>query len=118
MKSKFSNLEIRFHKRQISFLVVKTVKCKRGISFKILCKATDLKNSSSKRSNIMVIGIQSLNGLNIKALASWTRSMGSKFDTWCGSLAAALTSRHVALLSWHYVTDMGPTNSKHAYRII
>jgi len=26
-------LEIRFHKRQVSFLVVKTVKCKSGISF-------------------------------------------------------------------------------------
>jgi len=32
MKFEFSNLEIRFHKRQVSFLVVKTVKCKRGIS--------------------------------------------------------------------------------------
>jgi len=31
MKLKFSNLEIRFYKRQVSFLVVKTVKCKRGI---------------------------------------------------------------------------------------
>jgi len=26
------NLKIRFYKRQVSFLVVKTVKCKRGIS--------------------------------------------------------------------------------------
>jgi len=26
-------LEIRFHKRQILFLVVKTVKCKRGMSY-------------------------------------------------------------------------------------
>jgi len=32
MKFEFSNLEIRFHKSQVSFLVVKTVKCKRGIS--------------------------------------------------------------------------------------
>jgi len=32
MKFKFYNLEIRFHKRQVvSFLVVKIVKCKRGI---------------------------------------------------------------------------------------
>jgi len=27
----FQNVKIRFHKRQVSFLVVKTVKCKRGI---------------------------------------------------------------------------------------
>jgi len=32
MKIEFQNLKIRFHKRQVSFLVVKTVKCKRGIS--------------------------------------------------------------------------------------
>jgi len=32
MKFEFENLEIRFHKRQVPFLVVKTVKCKRGIS--------------------------------------------------------------------------------------
>jgi len=31
MKFEFKNLEIRFHKRQISFLVVKTDKCKRSI---------------------------------------------------------------------------------------
>jgi len=31
MKFEYSNLEIRFHKCQVSFLVVKTVKCKRGI---------------------------------------------------------------------------------------
>jgi len=30
-KFEFQNLKIRFHKRQVSFLVVKTVKCKRGI---------------------------------------------------------------------------------------
>jgi len=29
MKFEFLNLEIRFHKRQVSFLVVKIVKCKR-----------------------------------------------------------------------------------------
>jgi len=29
MKFEFGNLEIRFHKRQVSLLVVKTVKCKR-----------------------------------------------------------------------------------------
>jgi len=34
VKFKFENLEIRFHKRQFSFLVVKTVKCKRGVSYK------------------------------------------------------------------------------------
>jgi len=28
-------LEIRFRKRLVSFLVVKTVKCKRGISFRV-----------------------------------------------------------------------------------
>jgi len=27
----FLNLEIRFYKRQVSFLVAETVKCKRGI---------------------------------------------------------------------------------------
>jgi len=32
MKFKFENLEISFHKGLISFLVVKTVKCKRSIS--------------------------------------------------------------------------------------
>jgi len=35
MKFEFSNLEIRFHKLQVSFLVVKTVKCKRGMSLKL-----------------------------------------------------------------------------------
>jgi len=30
MKFEFSNLEIHLHKRQASFVVVKTVKCKRG----------------------------------------------------------------------------------------
>jgi len=38
-KSEFSNLEIRFHKRQVSFLVVKTVKCKRGKSIILNLKA-------------------------------------------------------------------------------
>jgi len=33
MKFEFWSLEICFHKRQVSFLVVKNVKCKRGISF-------------------------------------------------------------------------------------
>jgi len=33
MKFEFYNLETRFHKRQVSFLVVKTVKCKRSIGF-------------------------------------------------------------------------------------
>jgi len=32
MKFELQNLEIRFHKHQVSFLVVKTFKCKRGIS--------------------------------------------------------------------------------------
>jgi len=32
IKSEFQNLEIRFYKRQVSFLVVITVKCKRGTS--------------------------------------------------------------------------------------
>jgi len=36
MKFEFKYLKIGFHKRQVSFLVVKTIKCKRGISFKIL----------------------------------------------------------------------------------
>jgi len=31
-KFEFLNLEMRFHKRQVSFLIVKTVTCKRGIS--------------------------------------------------------------------------------------
>jgi len=34
IKSEFYNLEIHFHKRQVSRLVVKTVKCKRGIRCK------------------------------------------------------------------------------------
>jgi len=33
MKFEFENLKIRFHKCQVSFLVVKTVKCKRDINF-------------------------------------------------------------------------------------
>jgi len=33
VKFEFQNLEICFHKRQVSFLVVKTIKCKRGITF-------------------------------------------------------------------------------------
>jgi len=36
IKFEFSNLEIRSHKRQVSFLIVKTVKCKLGISFDVL----------------------------------------------------------------------------------
>jgi len=36
MKFEFKNLEIGFHKRQVSFLVVKTIKCKRGIIFERL----------------------------------------------------------------------------------
>jgi len=32
IKFEFENLEIRFHKRQVSFLVAKTAKCKRGIT--------------------------------------------------------------------------------------
>jgi len=31
MKFEFKNLKTRFHKRQVSFLVVKTIKGKRGI---------------------------------------------------------------------------------------
>jgi len=31
MKFEFQNLKIRFHKRQVSFRVVKTVKCKRDM---------------------------------------------------------------------------------------
>jgi len=37
IKFEFKNLEIRFHKRQDSFLVVNTVKCKRGISGEGVC---------------------------------------------------------------------------------
>jgi len=33
MKFEFENLEICFYIRQVSFLVVKTAKCKRGINF-------------------------------------------------------------------------------------
>jgi len=33
VKFEFENLKIRFHKRQVSFLVVKTAKCKRDISY-------------------------------------------------------------------------------------
>jgi len=32
VKFEFQNLEIHIHKRQVSFLVVKTVKCKSGVS--------------------------------------------------------------------------------------
>jgi len=35
MKLEFKNLEIRVHKRPVSFLAVKTVKSKRGISQKV-----------------------------------------------------------------------------------
>jgi len=35
LKFEFYNLEIRFHKRQVSFLIVKTVKCKRDIRFNL-----------------------------------------------------------------------------------
>jgi len=41
MKFEFQNLQIRFHTRQVSFLVFKTVMCKRGIrlvSAIICCK--------------------------------------------------------------------------------
>jgi len=33
MKFEFINLESCFYKRQVSFLVVKTAKCKRGINY-------------------------------------------------------------------------------------
>jgi len=36
MKFEFQNLDIRFRKAKVSFLVVKSVKCKRGIKFLIL----------------------------------------------------------------------------------
>jgi len=36
MKFKFLKLEIRFHKRQVSFLIVKTASCKRGIRLFIM----------------------------------------------------------------------------------
>jgi len=36
IKFEFYKLEIRFHKRQVSFLFVKTAKCKRGIKYCIL----------------------------------------------------------------------------------
>jgi len=35
MKFEFLNLEIRLHKRQVSFLVIKIVKCNRGIRLRI-----------------------------------------------------------------------------------
>jgi len=34
IKFEFYNLETRFHKRQVSFLIVKTVKCKRDINLR------------------------------------------------------------------------------------
>jgi len=37
MKFEFSNLEIHFYKRQVSFLVIKTIKCKRGIREVFFC---------------------------------------------------------------------------------
>jgi len=40
MKFEFSNLKICFHKCQISFLVVKTVKCKCGIKLPTNMKYT------------------------------------------------------------------------------
>jgi len=38
MKFEFKNLEIGFHKCQVSFLVVKTIKCKRGIRLQVVHK--------------------------------------------------------------------------------
>jgi len=35
-------LEIRFHKRQVSFLVVKTVECKRGITLSMIIATPSL----------------------------------------------------------------------------
>jgi len=35
MELEFENLEIHFQKRKVSFLEVKTVKCKRGMSLKL-----------------------------------------------------------------------------------
>jgi len=37
MKFEFKYLEIGFHKRQVSFLVVKTIKCKRSIRLLFKC---------------------------------------------------------------------------------
>jgi len=51
IKFEFKNLEIRFHKRQVSFLVIKTVKCKRGISekFNFFNTGCSLKKEGSTR---------------------------------------------------------------------
>jgi len=46
MKFKFKKLEICFHKRQVSFLVVKAVKCKRSIK-KEKYKKLNLKRHST-----------------------------------------------------------------------
>jgi len=48
-------LEIRFHKRQVSFLMVKTVKCRRGIKHILCCSlfSTSM-NLSNFYSNIVV----------------------------------------------------------------
>jgi len=43
IKFEFKNFEIRFHKRQVSFLVIKTVKCKRGISVSKMCELANLR---------------------------------------------------------------------------
>jgi len=45
IKFKFQNLETRFYKRQVSFLVVKTVKCKRSI--KCIVLVTNFQKSPS-----------------------------------------------------------------------
>jgi len=46
MTFEFENLEIGFHKCQVSFLLVKTVKCKSGITLSILCKLMSPESSS------------------------------------------------------------------------
>jgi len=38
MKFKFLNLQIRFHRNKVSFLVVKAVKCKRGMKQMLISK--------------------------------------------------------------------------------
>jgi len=57
MKFDFQNLEICFHKRQVLFLVVKTIKCKRGISYRLDNIATGKVISSSTTAQFLTKSI-------------------------------------------------------------
>jgi len=78
MKFEFSNLESCFHKRHVSFLVVKTAKCKRGISSLLRCLTLRGRGDQGK-AGIWVYD----NGLKfskIEGMSNWVHENGSKFS--------------------------------------